>query len=328
MVEDGSAIISTNATDWSTAAPVAVNTYYEAMAFGNGAFVAVGDNGIVATTTNGLTWSTGTPVGTNVNFFDIIFGPIGFVAVTFDGHFVSSPDGKEWSVQNTGDLPELAAIQSLAFGNGLYLITGRGTPPDYTVIYSSPDLISWTAGNAGTTNFLYDIAAGDGKFAAVGADGGIVSSSDGRVWTPRPSSATASLFSIVRAHGQFCAVGSGGSAFTSADGVVWEPHGLGVAGLMLGVTADQESFLAVGSSGRIRQSPQIVQEVLPILKISRAGDEAVISWALPLVGFTLEERRNLSLADWNTVSIPVVDTATEHTVTLPITGTNFFRLKR
>jgi hypothetical protein len=328
MVEDGSALLSTNGANWTAANATGANTYFEAMTFGGGVFVAAGDSGVLATTTNGLSWSTRTPVGTEANFFDVTYGAGHFVAVTFDGQFVTSSDGKEWSVQNSGDLPTLQALQSITYGNGLYVITGRTVAPIRPIIYTSADLTSWTPRDPGTTNSLFDVAAADGLFGAVGENGVIVTSSDGVEWRPRVSTAKDSLYSIVRGNGQFCAVGFGGNAFTSGDGITWKPHNLGIALLLFGVTAGQETFLGVGTNGRIRQSDLIVNETRPGLSIALAGDQAIISWPLAFNGFTLEDNTDLNPGNWTTVLTSVIDTLTEHTVTVPAIGKKSFRLKR
>jgi hypothetical protein len=60
----------------------------------------------------------------------------------------------------------------------------------------------------------------------------------------------------------------------------------------------------------------------PILKIKLiAGGMAVISWPVNVAGFTLEETAAAAQPNsWNATPQPVVDTATEHTVTVPAVG--------
>ena len=68
----------------------------------------------------------------------------------------------------------------------------------------------------------------------------------------------------------------------------------------------------------------------PVLKIKQiAGGQAVISWPLSVTGFTLEEAGALSGSPWSNTPQSVVDTATEHTVTVPAIGVmKVFRLKK
>jgi hypothetical protein len=76
-----------------------------------------------------------------------------------------------------------------------------------------------------------------------------------------------------------------------------------------------------------------VQQTLgaPILRIQMLGNgQAIISWPASVSGFALEETTNASQAySWSTTPQSVVDTATEHTVTVPAMGLmKCYRLKR
>jgi hypothetical protein len=67
----------------------------------------------------------------------------------------------------------------------------------------------------------------------------------------------------------------------------------------------------------------------PTLKITlTANGQALISWPLNVAGFALEECTALNSGLWNPTPTPVVDTATEHTVTVPAVGViKCYRLK-
>jgi hypothetical protein len=67
----------------------------------------------------------------------------------------------------------------------------------------------------------------------------------------------------------------------------------------------------------------------PLLKIKLVGTNAVVSWPLNATGFTLQETPSLVTKIWSTAPQQVVDTATEHTVTVPAAGLmKCFRLKK
>jgi hypothetical protein len=68
----------------------------------------------------------------------------------------------------------------------------------------------------------------------------------------------------------------------------------------------------------------------PILKMKLTGNgQAVISWPLSVTGFTLEEAAALNGSPWSNTPQSVVDTATEHTVTVPAVNVmRVFRLKK
>jgi hypothetical protein len=67
----------------------------------------------------------------------------------------------------------------------------------------------------------------------------------------------------------------------------------------------------------------------PILKIKLlAGGKALLSWPLSATGFTLVESTEASGGPWNASPQPMVDSATEHTVTVPAMGIiKCYRLK-
>ena len=68
----------------------------------------------------------------------------------------------------------------------------------------------------------------------------------------------------------------------------------------------------------------------PILKITRMlNGQAMISWPLSVTGFTLEEAAASSGSPWSNTPQAIVDTATEHTVTVPAVGViKVFRLRK
>src|ERR1043166_1013441 len=66
----------------------------------------------------------------------------------------------------------------------------------------------------------------------------------------------------------------------------------------------------------------------PLLKIKLAGTNAVVSCPLSASDFSLQETTNM-LTPWSSTPQPIVDTATEHTITVPAKGVlKVFRLKK
>jgi hypothetical protein len=67
----------------------------------------------------------------------------------------------------------------------------------------------------------------------------------------------------------------------------------------------------------------------PLLQIKLlAGNQVVISWPANVTGFILEYTTNLGSGEWSAEPAPVVDTATEHTVTVTALGYKCYRLKQ
>jgi len=64
------------------------------------------------------------------------------------------------------------------------------------------------------------------------------------------------------------------------------------------------------------------------IRLNRQGD-AVLSWPIDAQGWLLEETAAINYQKWNAVPTTVIDTDTEHTVTVPATGVmKCYRLKQ
>ena len=81
-----------------------------------------------------------------------------------------------------------------------------------------------------------------------------------------------------------------------------------VDGTITGISATEQAFLTVRAE---------------------AGNQVRLAWPLGLTGYTLQATSDLGSGNWQNVLVAVVDTGTEHTVTLARGGApRFFRLKR
>jgi hypothetical protein len=114
--------------------------------------------------------------------------------------------------------------------------------------------------------------------------------------------------------------GGGNSAggVYSLSGTIGQPDAGAMSGGGFALTGGFWSLYDTGSA-----SPSLV------LAIRRAGNSAVLSWPLSVTGFTLEYTTQLGSGVWTTEGSAVVDTGTEHTVTVPAdSGRRFYRLKK
>jgi hypothetical protein len=110
---------------------------------------------------------------------------------------------------------------------------------------------------------------------------------------------------------------SSGGQF-KVSGTAGQPDAGALAGGQYSVTGGFWSFLSVV------QTPGA-----PLLKIKLVGTNAVVSWPLAVTGFALEETSNLTSGPWGATPQSVVDTVTEHTVTVAASGiVKVFRLKK
>ncbi len=115
-----------------------------------------------------------------------------------------------------------------------------------------------------------------------------------------------------------------------------------------GSTLTSPRFTLTGTIGQPEASPRLVstdgrftlapgfwgdysvvqQPNLPLLTIRRgATGFFVLAWPIDTANATLEQSLDLTPSSWTTVTTRVIDTATEHTVTVPINAPKkFFRL--
>ena len=162
--------------------PSGVTVHLNAIAYGNGAFVVVGDNATILTSTDGEKW---TPRASGINnvwrLLDVTFGNNKFVAIGEGNTLITSTDGTGWRQET---LSEFYALKSVVFGGSKFVAVGnydsnRGTG---TAI-SSSDGTKWTYQSEGLDKTVYDLAFGNNIFVAVGNAGVAFASNDGIHWT-------------------------------------------------------------------------------------------------------------------------------------------------
>lgn len=146
---------------------------WNAIAYGNGKYVAVGASGYVTTSADGKTWTAPTKAGTE-EWLSVAFGNEKFVAVGRKNVAVSS-NGISWTVYNNVTSNYLLSV---AYGNGQFVMVGSGS-----YIGVSTDGKTWTNITGVNTGYLWDVIYADGKFRAVGMEGYYSTSTNGTTWT-------------------------------------------------------------------------------------------------------------------------------------------------
>lgn len=197
--------------------------WFNAITYGNGLFVAVGNGGAIQTSPDGVTWTARTAGGGYTgNFRSIVWvEDLGlFVAGGDAGGPQTSPDGVTWTQQSFDSMGGAATV---VYGDGLIVAASSSQ------VEVSADGINWT-NHALTTPFPIPSgpnpragAFGDGVFVLVGADGMIQSSDDGINWTVRTADGgyTGIFAGAAYGRGLFVAAGQSGEIQTSPDGVTW-----------------------------------------------------------------------------------------------------------
>lgn len=171
---DGTSITTTDSTTWAAATAIPGATGMNAIAFGAGTYVAVGNAGGIYSNANaGVTgaWTARTS-GTTQNLYGVAFVNDQFIAVGAQGTLLTSPDGVTWTAR-TSNTPN--ALRGVTYGVGTYVAVG-----DAGTVVSSADGATWTEQTIPTTQSLYAVIFGpDVQFVAVGTSGAVIYSTTG-----------------------------------------------------------------------------------------------------------------------------------------------------
>ena len=200
----------------------------KAITYGNGRFLAVGEDGSVLTSTDGKTWNGGTAGGAP-DFRSIAWGGTGWVAIALNPangrpqNVLTSPDGFSWTARGKVAVDDNTDIFKLrSFGTTCYAL---GWPTG--VRYSTDSGLTWKDGNlpSGTWTTLDLAMAPDGTFICPaqanhqGNAGALLVSADGINWVRSGGNADvgANAVTMVYGAGGMLSVQNGGVVRRSAS---------------------------------------------------------------------------------------------------------------
>ena len=218
--------------------------------YGNGKFVAVGNNSnTFAYSTDGATWTQGT-MPSSQYWISICYGNGKFVAVVGGGDissdaFAYSTDGATWT---QGTMPSSQYWTSVCYGNGKYVAITLNSD----VFAYSTDGITWTQSTMPSTQLWRSICYGNGKFVAV-ATGFIINngsnifaySTDGITWTQSTMPSNREWQSVCYGNGKFVAVAYQGIFAYSYDGINWTEGNMSDSIKWISVCYGNGKFVAV-----------------------------------------------------------------------------------
>ena len=231
--------------DWTKRTGIA--GLWDAVAYGNGKFVAVSETSgqsQVMTSPDGITWTAQTaPLG---SWYGVTYANGLFVAVSWSGDnsVMTSPDGITWTARTVPAGAADAQWNSVTYGNGKFVaVASVGT----NRVMTSTDGVSWTEAIPVENNSWWSITYGNASFVAVAQDGVIMKSPDGLNWLTVASTA-GTWRSVTYANGVFVAVAASGTnrAIYSTDGENWTSSAL--YGSWRSVTYGSGMFVAVGAN--------------------------------------------------------------------------------
>ena len=233
--------------------------------YGNGRFVAVGNNSGVMTSFNGATWTQQTSASVS-RWFAVTYGNGVFVAVAANSpgnQVMSSTDGINWTSRTT---PASAANtwRSVTYGNGRFVAVASSGSGNRVMTSTNGE--NWISRTSAADSSWYSVTYGNGVFVAVAASGTgnqVMSSPNGIDWTGR-TSANDNVWTSVT-YGEeaelFVAVAQGNvkkQVMTSPNGIDWTERTSAVNKQWRSVTHGTGLFVAValdGSDDRVMTSP-------------------------------------------------------------------------
>jgi hypothetical protein len=212
------------------------------------------------------------------------------------GSFATSVDsGATWAATSLGSA-FWNAVACSANGNRLV----GANYGDTGFVYTSSDAgVNWAPTSAPSGNWISVASSADGSRLVAAQGGGL--------YIPGP--------------------GFGGPVYTSLDsGASWALNSLPAA-FSVASSADGAKLLAAVRGGGIWTLESIRA---PVLTLSPAGGNLVLSWTVPSADFVLQDSLDLTTTNWTDVpATPTFDfTKLQNQVTVPsAAGKRFYRLK-
>lgn len=229
--------------EWSWVNPYPQGNHLNAIAYGNGLFVAVGSDGVIITSSNGENWEL-QDSGTSQILFNVAWCGNQFVSVGNKGTILTSPDGITWTKQNSGT--SYSTYYSVGYNGSLLVATSSNH-----IRYSSDNGITWHLVSIDFPEYtrLTAITSDGTQFVAVGDRGVAVTSTDGTDWTEQNTPVSSILNAIVFTNSQYVVVGHAGTVLTSGNGIDWDEQSTPTNNNLNDIVWDGSQYVAVGNPG-------------------------------------------------------------------------------
>ncbi|HXI52794.1 MAG TPA: immunoglobulin domain-containing protein [Candidatus Saccharimonadales bacterium] len=246
--DQGAVLSSTNAVDWSNHSLHAASEL-TAVAFGQGRFVAVGPRGLLLVSSNAVDW-----VPQALGDWDgqnVAFANGQFTVLARLGTDVftfTSTDGQVWSRHTLPQRSLPFIAGAVAGGASTFVVISR-----WGDSFTSPDGIVWESFDQSSLGRieLNDLTFAADQFVAVGTIGRVRTSADGRQWRAVDTGSFFNLNAVAYGRGRFAAVGVNGTTLLSSNALEWTNVPSGTAALLSDVVFGGDRFVAVGRQATI-----------------------------------------------------------------------------
>jgi hypothetical protein len=220
-------LCSTAGTNWIELPSSVCEDNLNAVAYGNGLYVGVGDFGSIIVSTNASNWTEILPdrhgfiaaLACNTNLCVAAAASIWYSWGFPDFSTLVSSNGIDWVVSGYGPIfseeeeaPPNTSISDLACSpTNFVAVCGTG-------VCTTTDGCNW-ATNVISTNSLYGVKYANGCFFVVGENGTIYSSVDGLNWNSYSLNTSESFYAMAYGNGVYVVAGTVSAA--STDGATW-----------------------------------------------------------------------------------------------------------
>lgn len=184
-------------------------------------FVIPSISGTVLTSSDAVTWTQRRIISQSAtgiaNVGSVAYFSNGVIAATAGGGVYSSTNGTSWTTNPVTGASNLAQVAwNSTYG---YVVVGGTLSTPF--IYTSPDLVTWTARTSPVAQGLSFVVNGS-RFVALGYNGAIIYSTDGITWTSTTLGTLVQFaINLIWTGSQFIASYLNGTLLTSPDGITW-----------------------------------------------------------------------------------------------------------
>jgi len=327
---------STDGINWTSRAVSTSFRYMYDFAYGNGIYVATGQNESVQGagqpikmfySSDGITWNLTNTIPGWPNQWVVTFGNNKFVAAkggTCGTSCISySSDGINWSLATTPNLgsgPIINFTDIIYTGTTFYAVSGGGA------VLTSSDGVTWTyqttiSGISTWSDYVNELAFGNSTVVGVGPNGRVNTSTTPSSWVKRTASPSGSISWDDIAFGQstFVAVSGQGYVMRSGDGVTWTSSGSIAAS---SIAYGNSTFVAFGAGSSYFTSSN--SPSAPTSLSATAGDsQATISFTAGSDGGSAITNYKYSTDGTNYTALSPTDATTPITISGLTNGTSY-----
>ena len=240
-----------------------INQSINAVAYGNGKWIAVGGWGKAATSTNGTTWTAieNNPFGTQ-NVYSVAYANNRWIAGGMNGVMrTSTDDGVTWT--NVTHPFGYNSINSIAYGNNRWIAAGAAgkmatsTDGQTWTDVDVASIFTYSYGGSSAVQTIDTVAYADNQWVAAGGGGIMATSTNGTTWTAVTGApfGTATIQAVAYGNNRWVAVGGSlsGRIAVSSDGSNWTSVADTSFGnsVIKGIAFGNNKWVAVGDNSRI-----------------------------------------------------------------------------